>query len=107
MKIRSPDNKKSRISSKLKLSNIESIFNMKPKQKKRKNFDVEISDNEKINDSYENIIERILNDEKTNEPKTSKNKKNAINNNKNQKIYKNLNSPKKKRQTKFNKQSIY
>ena len=30
MKIHSPDNKKSRISSKLKLSNIESIFNMKP-----------------------------------------------------------------------------
>ena len=90
MKIHSPDNKKSRISSKLKLSNIESIFNMKPKQKKRKNFDIEISDNEKINDSYENIIERILNDEKTNEPKTSKNKKNVLNNNKNQKIYKNF-----------------
>ncbi len=103
MKIRSPDNKKSRISSKLKLSNIESIFNMKPKQKKRKNFDIEISDNEKINDSYENIIERILNDEKTKEPKTSKNKKNVLNNNKNQKIYKNLYSPKKKRKTKFNK----
>ena len=97
MKIRSPDNKKSRISSKLKLSNIESIFNMKPKQKKRKNLEIETSDNEKLNDTYENIIERILNDEKTNEPKTSKNKKNVLNNNKNQKIYKNLYSPKKKK----------
>ena len=78
MKNFSPDNKKSRISTKLKLSNIESIFNIKPKQKKRKNLEIELSDKEEINDSYEKIIERILGDEKNNESKTTtnKNKKN-------------------------------